>query len=213
MHDRGESAGPCNDEPPSDDDGGSSSSSNLGVSSTRGSVSSSSCFLVRPWEASPASFDAMRDAVEARGRLLPYLYTALRAAHDEGLGLLRPLYYEHPEEDMAYLQSVAMPQYYLGPDMIVSPVVAQLDAATGLASQPLWVPPGTFLERATGLLRTGASSSSSSGGSSKHVRRGGRRRRHRLRDFRELQRGAVPRARLLLGREWQRQEKEQEQER
>jgi alpha-glucosidase (family GH31 glycosyl hydrolase) len=169
MHDRGESAGPCNDEPPSDDDGGSSSSSNLGVSSTRGSVSSSSCFLVRPWEASPASFDAMREAVEARGRLLPYLYTALRAAHDEGLGLLRPLYYEHPEEDMAYLQSVAMPQYYLGPDMIVSPVVAQLDAATGLASQPLWVPPGTFLERATGLLRTGASSSSSSSGSSSNT--------------------------------------------
>jgi hypothetical protein len=39
-----------------------------------------------------------------------YLYTALRESHDSGLGLLRPLYFEHPEEDMAYLQSLGMPQ-------------------------------------------------------------------------------------------------------
>ena len=38
----------------------------------------------------------------------------------------------------------------------MSPVVTPLDPATGLASQPLWVPPGTaWLERATGLLRVG----------------------------------------------------------
>ena len=68
---------------------------------------------VRPWIADAAHFDATRAAVVARARLLPYLYTALRAAHDEGLGLLRPMYFEHPEEPLAYLQSLGLPQYYL----------------------------------------------------------------------------------------------------
>jgi alpha-glucosidase (family GH31 glycosyl hydrolase) len=43
-----------------------------------------------------------------------YLYTALRSSYDTGVGLIRPMYYDLPEEHMAYLQSLSLPQYFLG---------------------------------------------------------------------------------------------------
>jgi alpha-glucosidase (family GH31 glycosyl hydrolase) len=137
MHDRGMSAGSCADNNPP------------------------TCSLVRPWMADNDHFVAMRDALRGRSALLPYLYTALRASYDTGVGVIRPLYYEHPEEFVAYLQSLSLPQYYLGDDMVVSPIVVAADNATGLAQQPLWVPPGTWVERTTGLVRQGQSSSAS----------------------------------------------------
>lgn len=43
-------------------------------------------------------------AFRAREALLPYLYTGLRQAYDTGLGLVRPMYYDFPEEAAAYWQ-------------------------------------------------------------------------------------------------------------
>jgi len=55
---------------------------------------------------------------------------------------------------LPFFCTICSPQYYLGPDLVVSPIVTQLDSGTGLASQPLWTPPGIWTERANGLLRT-----------------------------------------------------------
>ena len=38
-----------------------------------------------------------------RAALVPYTYTNARMAYDEGLSLLRSMYYEFPEEDNAYM--------------------------------------------------------------------------------------------------------------
>lgn len=59
---------------------------------------------VQPWLAPTEHFEAMRTALRQRAALMPYLYTALRAQHDVGLGLMRPLYYDHPDEPTAYMQ-------------------------------------------------------------------------------------------------------------
>ena len=45
-------------------------------------------------------------AFRAREALLPYLYTGLRRSYETGLGLVRSMYYEFPEEDAAYWQVV-----------------------------------------------------------------------------------------------------------
>ena len=38
----------------------------------------------------------------SRERLLPYIYTAHRALYDSGVGVLQPLYYQHPKLGEAY---------------------------------------------------------------------------------------------------------------
>ena len=82
-------------------------------------------------------------------RNLKYIYNAARNAFDTGVGLIRPMYYEHPQCDEAYagekiitlitcnlfiFSTKAAPngdfaQYYFGPDMIVAPVVRPADAS------------------------------------------------------------------------------------
>eukprot|EP01052_Picozoa_sp_SAG31_P062982 SAG31_NODE_21944_length_537_cov_1.123288_2_plen_62_part_01 len=47
-------------------------------------------------------FEQMKDAMVLRNSLAPYIYTAARQHYDSGVSLLRPLYWEHPEDDAAY---------------------------------------------------------------------------------------------------------------
>lgn len=43
------------------------------------------------WKVPTPYFEANRKAMQARLRLLPYLYTALREAFEDGVSLLRPM--------------------------------------------------------------------------------------------------------------------------
>jgi alpha-glucosidase len=106
----------------------------------------------RPWAFPPAVRDAAREAFKARYELLPYLYTLARAHADEALAPARPLYYEWPQAEAAY---VAREQYALGDQLIVAPIVRPADPASGLAHADVWVPPGDWIERATGELLHG----------------------------------------------------------
>lgn len=79
---------------------------------------------------------------------MPYLYNAQREAFDTGVSLLRPMYYYFPDEANAYLgdQNGNYPQYFLGPDIIVSPIVNKGSSSDTLARQNIWVPPGVWIE-------------------------------------------------------------------
>ncbi|MCS6881365.1 MAG: glycoside hydrolase family 31 protein [Oscillochloridaceae bacterium] len=101
----------------------------------------------RPWAFPPAARDAARAAFQARYALLPYLYTLARIHTDTGLAPCRPLYYEWPDAEAAY---VAREQFALGDQIIVAPIVHPSDPSTGLAPADVWVPPGEWIERASG---------------------------------------------------------------
>ena len=106
----------------------------------------------RPWAFPEAAFEAARAAFHWRYQLVPYLYTMARVAHDTGVSLCRPMYYEYPEEDAAY---TARYQYFFGDQMIAAPIVHPADPETGLASTDVWVPPGTWIEYSTKETFTG----------------------------------------------------------
>jgi hypothetical protein len=97
----------------------------------------------RPWKYPPEVYEAARQAFHWRYRLLPYIYTMARVAHDTGLSLCRPLYYEYPEEEGAY---AARYQYFFGDQLIAAPIVHPADPKTGLAAADVWVPPGRWIE-------------------------------------------------------------------
>lgn len=84
-----------------------------------------------------------------REELIPYIYTqGFRSAFDSGLGLLRPMYYEFPEEDMAYRADMHgnFAQYFFGEDMIVSPIVRPADPENLMAWKEIWIPPGDWVD-------------------------------------------------------------------
>ncbi|WP_229741271.1 glycoside hydrolase family 31 protein [Silvibacterium dinghuense] len=106
----------------------------------------------RIW-AYPATYaDVMRNAFQMRYALQPYIYTEARRTYDTGLAFVHPLYYDWPEADAAYSQRS---EYAFGSQMIVQPVVTQMDASTQLAHEKIWIPDGEWVERDTGKHFTG----------------------------------------------------------
>ncbi|MCG6955889.1 MAG: glycoside hydrolase family 31 protein [Gemmatimonadetes bacterium] len=106
----------------------------------------------RIWAYPPAYFEAMRAAMLFRTELVPYLYTAARTAHDTGVSMLYPLYYDWPEDGVAYAHRG---EYMLGPDLLVNPVSGPADTLSGLATQTTWLPPGDWIEWQTGARLEG----------------------------------------------------------
>ncbi len=100
----------------------------------------------RPWAFPAPVYAAAKAAFQFRYQLLPYLYSAARAAGQQGLSLSLPMYYEYPEAEDAYL---AREQYFLGDQMIVAPVAHPADPATGLADVDVWLPEGTWIDYTT----------------------------------------------------------------
>jgi alpha-glucosidase (family GH31 glycosyl hydrolase) len=106
-----------------------------------------------PWRFSPEIFGALRQTVDLRYELVPYIYTASRQAYDSGVSILRPLYYAWPEEDRAY---TAPSEYMFGDDMLVAPVTQP--AKDGIATVSIWLPPGRWFDQNRGELVDGGRS-------------------------------------------------------
>jgi alpha-glucosidase len=72
-----------------------------------------------PWAFGPEVERVARGAIELRYRLLPYLYTLAHHAQRSGAPILRPLFYEFP--DQAGLQDREN-QFMVGPQLMVAPI-------------------------------------------------------------------------------------------
>jgi alpha-glucosidase (family GH31 glycosyl hydrolase) len=102
----------------------------------------------RPWAFDDAEVRAvLRNTMQLRHALIPYLYTMAWRAHRESLPLLLPMYYEHPEADAAYH---CPQQYYFGTELIAAPFVEPADPAIALARQVVWLPAGDWYHFFTG---------------------------------------------------------------
>jgi alpha-glucosidase len=75
-----------------------------------------------PWSFGPAIEVHVRAAIERRMRLLPYLYTAFREAHESGLPVARPVFFADPADPELRAVEDA---FLLGGDLLVAPVVRQ----------------------------------------------------------------------------------------
>lgn len=101
-----------------------------------------------PWEYPGAPQTIVTEFLRLRGRLVPYLYTLSREAHDTGLPMVRALYLQWPELDAAYQHPT---QYTLGRDLLIAAVTTPGDPAV----LDLWIPPGEWTDYFTGETFTG----------------------------------------------------------
>jgi len=102
----------------------------------------------RPWGFENADVrDALRDVMQLRHALIPYIYTMARRANTESLPLMTPMYYDYPQADEAYH---CPQQYAFGSELIVAPFVDPIDPHTQLARQVVWLPKGDWYRFDTG---------------------------------------------------------------
>ena len=104
-----------------------------------------------PW-AFPDHLFIMRDAIRLRYDLVPYIYNASRINYDTGVAMCRPMYYDYPENEEAYIYKE---QFMFGDDILATAVVQPCDSLTGLAERQIWFPEGEWYDFATGMLYSG----------------------------------------------------------
>lgn len=79
-----------------------------------------------------------RKYLELRYRLMPYLYSALRDAHEVGLPIMRALWLHHADEPAAVARG---DEYLWGRDILVAPVVEK-----GATTRRLYLPKGDWYD-------------------------------------------------------------------
>lgn len=99
-----------------------------------------------PWTYGAEGVRLARDLFRLRYRLIPYIYTLTKAAHDEALPLLRPLYIVHPALEEAYHHP---DEYYFGDAMLVAPITD----SSGV--RDVYLPPGEWQDFFSGTRYAG----------------------------------------------------------
>jgi len=81
--------------------------------------------------------------IRVREALRPYLRTVMTAAHETGAPVMRPLFFDFPDDPAAWAEETA---YMLGPDLLVAPVME-----AGVTAREVTLPAGCdWVEQATG---------------------------------------------------------------
>ncbi|MFI7336630.1 TIM-barrel domain-containing protein [Streptomyces sp. NPDC050085] len=98
----------------------------------------------QPWVDGEPYTSINRKYLQLRERLMPYLYTLAKQAADTGVGGVRPLWLEYPD-DANTLGANATYEYLAGDDFLVAPVYEDSDTRNGI-----YLPKGTWTDYWTG---------------------------------------------------------------
>ena len=101
-------------------------------------------FEAGQWRVDPAELQRpevepiLRQYLELRYRLMPYLYTAVREGHETGLPIMRALWLHYPDDPLAVARG---DEFLWGRDMLVAPVVEQ-----GATTRKVYLPRGSWID-------------------------------------------------------------------
>ena len=97
-----------------------------------------------PWSFGPEVEALVRDALQLRYRLMPYLYSAFVLAAETGAPVQRPLVFDHQHDPTV---RVLDDEYLLGPDLLVAPITGP-----GVTERPVLLPDGDWYDWHDGVV-------------------------------------------------------------
>ncbi len=100
-----------------------------------------------PWEFDAAFQDTFRKTVELRYRLMPYIWAQAAAASAAGHPMLRPLFFEFPDDPASWRVE---DEYLLGSDLLVAPLFEEVK------ERELYLPPGEWVDLQSGKAYAGS---------------------------------------------------------
>jgi alpha-glucosidase (family GH31 glycosyl hydrolase) len=103
----------------------------------------------QPWHHGEPYTSINRRYLQLRERLLPYFYTYSALAHRTGLGMIRPLALEYPDDPTAFHDDVRY-QFLCGDAFLVAPVFEDADVR-----HRIYLPAGTWFDYWTGEAHRG----------------------------------------------------------
>ncbi|MDK2807507.1 MAG: hypothetical protein PWP24_238 [Clostridiales bacterium] len=101
----------------------------------------------QPWYYGSTAEEAVKAVIQLRYSLLPYLYSYERGAYDTGLGLIRPLVFDYPEDTNVANDTDA---WMFGDSLLVAPVTQR-----GQTVKWIYLPAGEWTDYNRGTTYTG----------------------------------------------------------
>jgi len=86
------------------------------------------------WSFGEEAYEIIKELLFLRERLKPYIAEGMKRAHEEGIPLMRPLFFDFPQDQEAYLVE---DEYMFGPDLLVAPVLEE-----GARKRRVYLPQG-----------------------------------------------------------------------
>ena len=105
-----------------------------------------------PWAFDKPVQQRLKAVVDGRYALVPYIYTMCRQAHETGISLCRPMYYDYPEAAEAYTYKN---EYMFGDNLLIAPITQPIAQGEKYSQVDVWLPEGKWLELATGTMLQG----------------------------------------------------------
>jgi alpha-glucosidase (family GH31 glycosyl hydrolase) len=96
----------------------------------------------QPWVYGPVAEAAAKKAIEWRYSMIPSLYSWEHKAHETGVGIVRPLFWEFPDDPGS---ANITDEWMLGDGLLVAPVLEE-----GAKLRTVYLPPGKWINRDTG---------------------------------------------------------------
>lgn len=95
------------------------------------------------WCFGERNYPVIKSLIELRERLRPYLVRLMEENCAEGSPVMRPMFYQYPEDEVCYTLD---DQYMFGPDILFAPICCQ-----GATSRKVYLPQGSWI-----LLKDGS---------------------------------------------------------
>lgn len=93
----------------------------------------------QPWGYGLQAEADARAAIEFRYRLLPYMYAYEHQAHETGLGIVRPLFWDFPDDRTDNLYRTD--EWMFGDELLVAPILLE-----GQAHRSIYLPGGNWID-------------------------------------------------------------------
>ncbi|MFD1465840.1 TIM-barrel domain-containing protein [Lapidilactobacillus mulanensis] len=96
-----------------------------------------------PWNYPIENRQVIDQFLQLRHQLIPYLDSENIKTHQDGVPLVQPLYYHHPEMETYYYYR---DEYYFGSELLVSAIVDPKNQQLQQSKATTWIPAGTWYD-------------------------------------------------------------------
>lgn len=89
------------------------------------------------WSFGDDCYEILKDLILLREQLKPYIKEQMQIASETGTPIMRPLFFDFPEDENCYSQGE---EYLFGPDLLIAPITRQ-----GQTDKEVYVPKGNWI--------------------------------------------------------------------
>lgn len=100
-----------------------------------------------PWKWNQIKLSVIRDYMQLRNKLIPYIYNEGYVYHKYGVPIIQPLYYKYPK---IYDEPNYVNQYFFGSKIMISPIVKRKNEEMNRVVQRIFIPSGVWYDYASG---------------------------------------------------------------